>query len=95
MARLPSTSTKQEQRELHAAKMAGKVYNREHLKQQRSELRYRADVRRLFGFGSIAGVNRHTRRPHENAREIMRRTMTPFERRAFAEAVRQNLALAA
>jgi hypothetical protein len=92
-------STRAQRRFAHRARMEGKVYDREHLPRQRSEITTKAQFRRLIGYTSIAQFNRHTRKPHENAREIMRRTMSVAERRAFTAQVagfmaagQQNLA---
>jgi ABC-type hemin transport system ATPase subunit len=86
VARLPNTATKEERIELHRAKMAGKVIDRQRLVAQRTAIEYKFQARRLIGLGSIAQINRHTGKPHENAREIMRREMTPLQRRAFTAA---------
>jgi hypothetical protein len=90
-----STRKSPERRAAHKARMEGKVYNREHLPRERSEITTKAQFRRLIGNTSIAQFNRHTRRPHENAREIMRRTMSVAERRAFTAQVGGQLGLAA
>ena len=95
MARLPNTATKQERVEAHVAKIAGKRYDRARHGGARSEITTRAAFRRIFGYTSIARRNRHTNKPHEHAREIMRNTMTIAERRAFAASVAVQLGLAA
>jgi hypothetical protein len=87
-------STRAQRKFAHVAKMAGKRYNRENgiVRGESPKLRSRNHARRLTGYTSIAKHNRHTGKPHEHAREIMRRTMTPFQRRAFAHAVALQLA---
>jgi hypothetical protein len=66
-------STRAQRQFAHRAKMAGKVYDRERLAGQRTEIRTKAQLRRLVSLGSIAQLNRHTGKPHEHAREIARR----------------------
>jgi hypothetical protein len=87
-------STRAERMFAHRAKMAGKVYNRANgiIAGESPQIRSRNQLNRTTGYMSIAQRNRHTGKPHENAREIMRRTMSPLERRAFAAAVAANLA---
>jgi hypothetical protein len=41
----------------------------------------------VLGYNSIAKLNRHTGKPHDHAREIMRNSMTIAERREFAAKV--------
>lgn len=90
-------STRAERQFAHKAKMAGKRYNRENgiERGESPQIMSRNHLRRLTGFTSIAKANRHTGKPHEHAREIMRRTMTPLERRAFAASVAAQLQVAA
>lgn len=88
-------STKAERKFAHKARMEGKRYDRIRKQGQTSQIRYRADLRRLVGVGSIAEFNRHTGKPHEHAREIMRNTMTIAERRAFTAKVAAHLGIAA
>lgn len=77
MARLPNTATKAERLEVHKAKMAGKVYDRNRRFPERFNfLRTgfsRSALKRMVGYGSIARANRHTGKPHEHAGEIARR----------------------
>ena len=65
MARIPNTATKEERRIVHEAKMAGKMLDR-------ARRRPTVAIRRNFGLGSIARVNRHTGKPHEHARQTAR-----------------------
>ena len=78
-------STRKQRQFAHAAKMAGKRYDAQ--RDRRTQIRTRASLRSVLGVGSIAQLNRHTGKPHENAREIMRRSMTIAERREFAAKV--------
>lgn len=92
---LAPCSTRAQRRFAHKAKMEGKSYDRSRRAMQRAPITTRVQARRLVGLGSIAQLNRHTGKPHEDAREIMRRTMSPIERRAFAAKVAAQLGMAA
>jgi hypothetical protein len=93
VARLSNNATKAERLEVHQAKMAGKRFNRENgiFRGESPRPRSLNMLNRLTSFRSIAQGNRNTGKPHEHAREIMRRTMSPLQRRAFAAAVAANL----
>lgn len=77
MARLPNTATKDERQEIHKAKMAGKVYDRNRRFPEKFDFYgcglSRSRIKRMFGYGSIARGNRHTNEPHQHAAEIARR----------------------
>jgi hypothetical protein len=89
-------STRAQRMFAHEAKMAGKRYDRERRGPPESPRFFsRNQARRLTGYTSIAQGNRHTGKPHEHAREIMRNTMTPLQRRAFAAKVATALQAAA
>lgn len=89
-------STRAQRQFAHKAKMEGKKYDRERRAGTigLGPMRTKADVRRVYGIGSIAGVNRHTGKPHEHARERMRNTMTPLERRQFRASLAEQLGFA-
>lgn len=80
MARLPNTATKSEREELHKAKMAGKVYDRNRRFPERFNFTSwrgsRSALKRLVGYGSIARANRHTGKPHEHLAERSRHGIT-------------------
>ncbi len=88
-------STRKERMFAHKAKMVGKKYDRARRADQRTQITTRAELRRLVGVNSHPTINRHTGKPHECAREIMRRTMTPLQRRDFAAGVVAKLGIAA
>jgi len=77
MARLPNTATKADRIELHKAKMAGKIFDRNRRFPEKFNFYTcglsRSRIKRMFGYGSIARVNRHTNEPHAHAAEIARR----------------------
>lgn len=90
-------STRRERQFAHVAKMAGKRFNRANgiFAGESPKIRSRNHLRMTTGYTSIAKGNRHTNAPHEHAREIMRRSMTPLERRAFREKIAAQLGVSA
>lgn len=80
------TSTKRSPERIfaHKMRMIGKQMDRDRRAGQPHDFRNsgmsRSALKRMYGIGSIARVNRHTGKPHEHAREIGRRTMQELQR---------------
>lgn len=92
-----STRKSRERQFSHKMKMLGKKFDRE----RRAEnfkptitVMSRNEIRRRFG-PNLARYNRHTGKPHEHAQEIMRRALTPAQRKTFRDNIAAGLGMGA